>query len=93
MAKNLTKKHILAFGGIALNYARMEGAIKIVLSDMLEIDLGTTAMITEPYSSLDLRNVAKTLNKLFPLPNNLNEEFAQIVGNLQTFSGLKNNRG
>lgn len=91
MAENLTSNHILAFGGITYNYARIEGILEIIISDMLNIDVGTTVIITEPYSSLDLRNVIKSLNRVCVLPNKLNEELAQIVGDLQSFSGLRNN--
>jgi len=91
MVENLTSNHILAFGGITYNYAKIEGALEIIISDMLNIDVGTTVIITEPYSSLDLRNVIKALNKLIALPNNLNEELAQIVGDLQSFGSLRNN--
>jgi hypothetical protein len=85
------KAQLQAFGGIIHHYAAAEFGIKLILSGMLEIEVTELLILTEPYSSLDLRNVAKSIAKsrFVQTPEIL--RFLQLVGDLGTFGALRNN--
>ncbi len=84
-------RQLLAFGAITHYYASAESGIKIVLAGMLEIDLAEFLILTEPHSSLDLRNVAKSIAKHRFKQTPEIEQFRQIVGDLGSFGALRNN--
>lgn len=81
---------LCAFGAIIHYYACAESGIKIALAGMLRIDLVELLILTEPHSSMDLRNVAKSIAKeRFKLTPEV-ERFCQLVGDLGAFGALRN---
>ena len=86
-----TGKQLDAFGRIINYYADAETGIKIALAGMLEIDMFELLVLTEPYSSLDLRNVAKSIAKHRFDAGRERDQFCQLVGDLGAFGPLRNN--
>jgi hypothetical protein len=87
----VTKEHLLAFGGIIHHYAVAENGIKIALATLMGIELVDVMILTEPYSSLNLRNVAKSLAKVKEPINEPVRVFLQIVGDFGAFGAIRNN--
>lgn len=85
-----TKAQFEAFGTIVHFYACAESGIKITLTGMLDIDLVELLILTEPASSFDLRNVAKSIAKQRCTKPKELERFIQIVGDLGAFGPLRN---
>ena len=87
--------HFLMFGAITHYYAKAEVGLKIVMAGLMGADLVTVMALTEPYSSLDLRNVLKSLNKAGAFPHELSPEernrLTHLIGTLQSFGKLRNN--
>ena len=71
------------------NYAVVESGIKMALTAVLEIDLGNGLIVFEPYSALNLKNVAKSLAKERLKPEWV-EAFCSIVGEWSGFSSIRN---
>ena len=85
----LTTKHGEAFGGIIIAYAHAEVSIKFTLSAVLDTNLETMFVLAEPYTSLQLRNVANAIVKLkMPIP--AIEAFVQLTGKLKEHGTLRN---
>lgn len=81
--------HMAAFGRVIHHFAFVETGIKIAVSGILECDLGAVLIMSEPYSSSDLKNVAKSLAKERLKPEH-SEKFCQIVGDWSKFAPLRN---
>lgn len=81
--------HLLAFGRITHYYAVVESGIKITVSGILEADLADVLVLSEPYSALQLRNVAKSLGKMRLKPE-LSDKFCWIVGEWAKFAPIRN---
>lgn len=71
------------------NYAVVESGIKMALTAVLEIDLGNGMIVFEPYSAVNLKNVAKSLAKERLKPQWV-ESFCSIVGEWSGFSSIRN---
>lgn len=84
-----SEAHMAAFGRVIHHFAFVETGIKIAISGILECDLGAVLIFSEPYSSLDLKNVAKSLAKERLKPEHC-EKFVQIVGDWSKFASLRN---
>lgn len=86
----LNAKHYTAFGAIIHAYASVEFGIKAALAGILEIPYVEVLVITEPYTALSLKNVAKSLVKLSTLKMAHKTSFVNIIGDWGTFSPLRN---
>jgi hypothetical protein len=86
----VTKEHLLGFGGITHYYAVAETGIKIGLAAVLGVELIDVLIMCEPYSSLDLRNVAKSVAKAHEPITPEVERFLQLVGDFGAFSSIRN---
>lgn len=87
----LTDSHYILFGRIMYGYASAESRFKILLSAMLDMDIGTFLIVSEPYNSSQLKNVLKSITKLSEFESD--DEFDKIialVGRFQTFSKMRN---
>ena len=71
------------------NYAAVESGIKIAVSGILEVRLGHAMIAFEPYGSLDLKNVAKSLAKERLKPH-VAERFCWLIGEWTKHSWLRN---
>lgn len=85
-----TRAQLEAFGAITYHYASAEAGIKIALAAMLELTLTELLTLTEPASSFDLRNLAKSIAKLRVTDAKEIERFCHLVGELGTFGPLRN---
>lgn len=86
----VTIEHLLGFGGIIHNYAFVETGIKIATAHMASLNLVDFLIMSEPYSSLQLKNVAKSLAKTNePLSQDC-EAFILIVDAFAAFSKIRN---
>ena len=90
---HLTPAHFHAFGYIVSTYAKVEQGFKILISEMLDIDIYIAAILCEPYTTLQLRNVMNSLNKHYTLPNDCNKRLCDLIGEFKTFSRLRNDIG
>lgn len=81
--------HLIAFGRVMHNYAAVESGIKIAMSGILEIDLAHALIAFEPYSAINVKNVAKSLAKEKLKPK-LAETFCHIVGEWSAHNTLRN---
>lgn len=81
--------HLLAFGRIIHNFASVETGIKLTLAGILNTFLDAALISFQPYSALDLKNVAKSLSKERLRPE-LSDEFCHIVGAWAAYTGLRN---
>lgn len=84
-----TDAHFHAFGVITTAYASCETGIKLCLAGTLGLPPYNIMILTEPYSSLALRNVAKSIAKL-DMPPQFQEQFIQIVGDWGSQGKLRN---
>ena len=86
----VTTAHLLEFGKIVHFYASVEWGIRCMLAGILETPLVEALVVTEPYSALNLKNVAKSAVKLSKLPEKDQKAFVQIVGDWSSFGPLRN---
>lgn len=86
----VSEGHLIEFGEIIYLYATAESGIKIALSDILRMDLGELLILTEPYSSQNLRNVAKSIIKQRTPEGPLRDRFVGIIGRFGTFGRIRN---
>lgn len=86
----VTSRHLLGFGGIIHHYAFVETGVKLALSHVIGISFVDMAIICEPYTSLSLKNVSKSLAKAKEPITPEVERFLQIVGDLAKFSRIRN---
>ncbi|WP_069055334.1 hypothetical protein [Bosea sp. RAC05] len=86
----VTEEHIAAFGSIIHYYAYAESGIKITLAGLLDMDLREMLILSEPYSSMNLRTVAKSIVKERLGPGKEADQFIQLIGELGTFGPLRN---
>lgn len=85
----ITDKHFEAWGRIVYAYAAMEAGIKLAISGILGLAPSDTFILANPYTSLNLRNVAKSVAKLYLQPKDA-ETFVQIVGDYGAFARVRN---
>lgn len=90
---HLTEAHYYAFGYLISTYAKVEQGFKIFIGRMSGMELYAVAIICEPYSALQLRNVLTSLNRHFELPDDCNKRLCDLVGEFKTFSRLRNDIG
>lgn len=90
MLSPVTKDHLLGFGGIIHYYASAEAGIKIGLATVLGVELIDVMILCEPYSSLDLRNVAKSISKAHEPITPEVERFLQLIGDFGAFGPMRN---
>lgn len=83
--------HLRAFGSIVYQYATVETGLKICLSGILDTSLHIALILTEPYGSLDLRRVIKSVAKEHDWPDGGLDRLVQIVGDLKPHTALRNN--
>jgi hypothetical protein len=81
--------HLLAFGRIIHNFASVETGIELALVGILNTFADAALIAFEPYSAVNLRNVAKSMAKERLKPE-LSEQFCMIVGDWFAFNGLRN---
>jgi hypothetical protein len=86
----VTHEHLLGFGGIIHNYAFVESGIKIATAHVAGLDLIDFLIMSEPYNSLQLKNVAKSLAKTNEPLSPECEKFIQIIGDFAPFSKIRN---
>jgi hypothetical protein len=86
----VTKDHLLGFGAIIHYYATAESGIKMGLACVLGIELIDLMILSEPYTSLNLRNVSKSIAKVREPITPEAERFLQIVGDFGAFGTLRN---
>lgn len=92
----ISHDHLYLFGGITHLYAMAELNLKFVLAGILKVDLSTIMILTEPYSSHQLRNVLSSLIKnpgVIPKtlgPKNY-ERLVGLIGQFKSFGALRNN--
>ncbi len=86
----VTDEHLRRFGYIIHTYACAESGIRIILARYLEMEIESFLVLSEPYSTSNLINVAKSVNKAKPLPDGANDRFAELVGRLKSFGKLRN---
>lgn len=79
-----------AFGSHIYEYAALEFGIKGTLGYILKIDTLEAFIIGEPYSSMALRNVAKSITKESSLSDQQKEKFVHILGEFGGQSRLRN---
>lgn len=85
----LSDKHFEAFGRIVSAYASCETGIKLSLAGILNALPHEIMILSEPYSSLGLRNVSKSIAKL-RLPQDHQEQFMQLIGEFGGYAQLRN---
>ncbi len=71
-------------------YAFAETGIRVALAHVMGVSLIDVHILTEPLSSLQLRNVAKSIVKTHEPISPECERFLQLVGDLGCFSKLRN---
>lgn len=88
--KILSTQHYTAFGQITHFYASIEFGIKAALTAILEVPFIEGMIVTNPYSSSQLKDVAKSLTKESLLSADQKECFVQIIGDWSAFGKLRN---
>ncbi len=89
MSDILSPKHFEAFGRIIYACSEMERAIKLCLGAAYSLHVHDIFLITEPYSSANLKNVAKAVAKLY-FSSKMKDDFVEILGKFGKFSTLRN---
>lgn len=87
---SIVNSQLTAFGMIVHFYASVEWGVRCMLAGILETPLVEALIVTEPYSALNLKNVAKSATKLSKLDKDAQETFIQIVGDWSAFASLRN---
>lgn len=82
-------EHYLQFGRIVHHYATVETGIKITLCGLLQIDLGDMLILSEPYSSATLRNVAKAMSEE-KLTEEWRDQLNRIIDDFAKFGPIRN---
>ena len=85
----LSDQHFEAFGRIVSAYASCETGIKLSLAGILNALPHEIMILSEPYSSLSLRNVSKSIAKL-RLPKKHQEQFMHLIGEFGGHAQLRN---
>jgi hypothetical protein len=86
----LSDEHFRAFGRITHYYASIEAGLKITIGGLTGARMADTLIMAEPYTSLQLKNVVKSLNREIPLPRDGNSVLSQIVGDFTSLSTIRN---
>ena len=86
----LTTRTVTAFGKITVYYAFMEAELKKVLGAILGVSFYDFAIIAEPYSSLNLKRVAKALIKFRVEDETVRQRLVEFVGEFGSFAALRN---
>lgn len=84
------KSIIAEFGAITHHYASVEFGIKITLSAILDITAFHGLVLTEPHTSVSLRNVAKAIAKQSLFPAQHTTTFLNIIGEHASYGPLRN---
>jgi len=87
---NVTKDHLLGFGAIVHYYAQVETGIKLGVAETVGVSYIEMLILSEPYGTQNLRNVAKSLIKSRDEINSHQERFLQIIGDLGAFGPVRN---
>lgn len=90
ISHHLTPAHFHAFGYIISTYAKIEQGFKAIISGITGLDVNEIAIMTEPYSSMQLRNVITSMSEFRPLPDRGNEQLKELISEFATFSKLRN---
>ena len=77
------------FGRIIHVFAASEENIKLAIAAMCDLPPDVALILQEPYGSGNLKNVAKSIAKI-NLHDNIKDEFISLVGNIVSFSKLRN---
>ena len=88
---NPSEAHIRAFGLLIYHYASVETGLKIAICGMLKTNLADVLILSQPYGSLDLRRVTKSIAKerTWKDPKHL-DQIICIIGEMKPISGLRN---
>mgnify|MGYP003657661768 CR=1 FL=1 len=89
MSLLLNRNHFEVFGRVVHVYAVVETAVQIALSGILRLPLHQTMILSAPYSSLQLKNVAKSSAKECLTPEH-SQTFCNLVGQWSAHSQLRN---
>lgn len=89
MPDDLTGAEFHAFGYIVSTYAKVEVGFKLIIGRILGLDNWVIGILSEPYGTMDLRNVTKSIVKSSDISDELQERIVQLVGDFKTFSGLR----
>jgi hypothetical protein len=86
----LTGEHVYAFGSLTYQYAIAESGIRICLAGLLKADLDDMLVLTDSYSAVALRNVAKVIAKTHIKDERERDRFVELVGRLKAHGPLRN---
>ena len=86
----VTEHHLTAFGAIMHEYAKAESGFRLCIGGICGLSIPEALVLTEPYSALALRNVAKTLSKRWDGPEKYKMHFVQMLGEHGKFGPLRN---
>jgi hypothetical protein len=81
--------HLACFGAITTGFAKAESTLKLALAAILDTDPATAHIISEPYGSIDLQNVLRSLAKIHLEPEDA-EKIVSLTGVLKTHRTLRN---
>lgn len=87
----LGPRHYEAFGLIIAGSARVETVVKVALAAMMHSHSHYVHVLTAPYTSTDLYNVAKSLTKMhFGENDKFGAQAIELIGRYKSFSQLRN---
>lgn len=88
----LDRYHLTLFGGIIQLFAKVEVGFKLVLAGLINTDISTAVILSDSYTSMQLRRVVKSLSKLpnSRLSSENNEKLVHLVGHFKTFGPVRN---
>jgi hypothetical protein len=87
----LTDTHFELFGRITYHYADLETGLKFLCAVLLKVDVGAFMVVSEPYTSVNLRNVVTSLSNAadFEYPDE-REKIIRFAGDLKGASKFRN---
>ena len=86
----LSDEHLRCFGSIVNLYANAESFLKLCISKMTGADITDVLILTAPYTSMHLRNVARSLAKERDLSNDLVALFEHMIDEFAASSTIRN---
>jgi hypothetical protein len=80
-----------AIGVFVMHYAAIETEFKLILSAIMDLSIYEFSILSEPYTTQDVRNVMRSMVKhKLPPDQPEREKLIQFVGAFNTFSRLRN---
>lgn len=86
----MDENHYALFGLITVTYAACEQGLRFYICDLIDIEIDTALIVTDPYTATKLRDVVLALSQNSKRSADEKSKLKKLVKRLEKFSQLRN---